>query len=207
MSRVFLHEVQEHAVEGGRAGAVPAVAWASDVGQVVRQDNLPGTPSLFGKGGGKAGQGFVVRHVPSALAVIAPWIRDRGAGEPPLEPPQFYVTQMLDELERRPAGRKAAGSQVSGRQRLELADKPGAEVVQVPKEDFGLDAAGVVGSGNGTVIASGHGFGWDVPHAEHGLPVLEAKKTHRSGIELEEAARAWLQPQPARAEHAQQVTV
>jgi hypothetical protein len=72
---------------------------------------------------------------------------DRAAFEAPLQPPQLVMRNMLEQLDRRPAGRQPAAAQLAVRQGLKLAHQPGAEVLQVPEEDLGARGHRIGGLG------------------------------------------------------------
>jgi hypothetical protein len=44
--------------------------------------------------------------------------------------------KMLEQLDRRPAGRQPTAAQLTAGQRFQLAHQPGAKAVEVPEEDL-----------------------------------------------------------------------
>jgi hypothetical protein len=66
-----------------------------------------------------------------------PRVGDRAAFEAPIQPAQLVMGKMLEQLDRRPAGRQPAAAQLAAAQGFQLAHQPGAKVVEVPEEDFG----------------------------------------------------------------------
>jgi hypothetical protein len=148
---VLLDQVEQDPFQGGRVGAVPALAGLADLAQVVGLDDGAGPPGLVVQVGQQARQGLLGSDVPAALLVIGPRVGEVAALEAPLEPAQLDVAQVLGQLQRRPAGRQAAAGQLGGGQRLQLGGQPGAEVVQVAEEDLGARAGrvGRLGKGHG----------------------------------------------------------
>jgi hypothetical protein len=134
---VLLEQVEQDSFQGGRVGAVPALAGLAHVVQVVGLDDGPGPPGLIQQVSQQGGQGLVRADMPPAALGVGPRIVDVAALEAPLEPAQLDVAQVLGQLERRPAGRQPAALQLGGGQGLELVGQPGPEVVQVAEEDLG----------------------------------------------------------------------
>jgi hypothetical protein len=78
--------------------------------------------------------------VPAIALAVGPRVTDVTALEAPLEPAQLDIAQVLDQLERGPAGRQAAAAEFGGGQGFELAGQLGPEVVEVAAEDLGARA-------------------------------------------------------------------
>ena len=164
MPGVFLEQVQQDPFQGCRVGAIPAVAGFADLAEVVGFDNGAGPPGLVLQCGQEGDQGLVPADGPAAALLVSPRVGEVAALEAPLEPAQLDIAQVLDQLERRPAGRQGAAAQLRGRQGLQLAGQPGPEVVQVAEEDLGARAGrdGRLGKrrGNGqtlpSLVGSGH---------------------------------------------------
>jgi hypothetical protein len=158
---VLLEQVEQDPLQGGRVGAVPAVAGLAHVGQVVGLDDGPAPRGLGGQVSQQAGQRLVRADGPAVAVGVGPWFADDAALEAPLQPAQLDVAQVLGQLERRPAGRQPAAAQFGGGQRLELADQPGPEVVQVAQEDLGArgDLGGRLRERLGNADSSRDGLG------------------------------------------------
>ena len=166
MPGVLLEQVEQDPFQGGRVGAVPALAGFPYVVQVVGLDDGPGPPGLIQQVSQQAGQGLLGADVPPAALAVGPRIADVAAAlEAPLEPAQLDVAQVLGQLERRPAGRQPAAAQLGGGQGLELAGQPGPEVIQVAEEDLGARTrrGGGLGKRLGNADPSLDGPSWDGP--------------------------------------------
>jgi hypothetical protein len=150
---VLLDQVEKDPFQGRRVGAAPAVAGLTLLVQVVGLDDGAGPPGLVVQVGQQARQRLLGSDVPAAVFLIGPRVGEGTALEAPLEPAQLDVVQVLGQLNRRPAGRQPAAGQFGGGQRLQLVGQPGAEVVQVAKEDLGAraDRGGRLGKGHGNV--------------------------------------------------------
>jgi hypothetical protein len=140
VSRVLLEQMEQYPLQGGRVRAVPAGTGLAGLGQVVGLDDGTGASGLVEQVGQEADQGVVRADVPAAVLVVAPRVGNGAALEAPLEPAQLDPAQVVDQLERRPAGRQPGAVQLGGGQRPELVGQPGPEVVQVAEEDLGARA-------------------------------------------------------------------
>ena len=140
MPGVLLEQVEQDPLQGRRVGAVPAVAGLADLGQVVGLDDGPAPPGLIAQVIQEAGERLVRTHVPAIAIAVGPRVADVMALEAPLEPAQLDIAQVLDQLERGPAGQQPAAGPFGGGQRLELAGQLGPEVVEVAQEDLGARA-------------------------------------------------------------------
>jgi hypothetical protein len=118
-------------------GAVPAVAGLADLVEIVGLDDGAGPRGLVEQVGQQAGQGLLGTDVPVTVLLVAPRVSDGAALEAPLEPAQLDVAQVLDQLERRPAGGQPAAAELRGGQGRQLAGQPRPEVVQVAQENLG----------------------------------------------------------------------
>jgi hypothetical protein len=158
---VLLYQVEQDPFQGRRVGAAPAVAGLARLVQVVGLDDDTGPSGLVVQASQQARQALLGSDVPAAVFVIGPRVGEGPALEAPLEPAQLDVTQVLGQLQRRPAGRQPAAGQLGGGQRLQLGGEPGAEVVQVAEEDLGARAGrgGRLGKWHGNDDPSQVGFG------------------------------------------------
>src|SRR5262249_52914562 len=95
-------------------------------------------------------EGLLREHVPAALALVAPRVRDVPSLEPPLQPAQLDVREVLEQLERGPARRHPAGPQLRGGQAAKPRGELSPEVGEVPGEHFGVrpGGGGRLGEGN-----------------------------------------------------------
>jgi hypothetical protein len=134
---IFLQQVEQHAFQGGRVGAIPALARLPDLVQVVGLDDRAGAYRLLGQLRRQGAQGLVGSHVPAIIAEIGPGVRDVLALKPPLQPATLDVPQVLEQFKRSPAGWQPAAAQVRGREAGQLDGQLGTEVVEVPEEYLG----------------------------------------------------------------------
>jgi hypothetical protein len=140
--RVLLQQVKQHALQRRRIRAVPALARLPDVGEIVRLDDRTAAVSLLTQAGQQCVQRFFRADVPPSVPLFGPWVVYNAPLEAPLEPAEFDEAQVLDQLERGPAGRQPAAAQLGGGQALELARQLGAEVIQVAEEHLGARTRG-----------------------------------------------------------------
>jgi hypothetical protein len=82
--------------------------------EVVGFDDGAGPAGLVGQAGQEAGQGLVGLDRPAAVLAVGPGVGEVSALEAPLEPAQLDVAQVLEQLQRRPAGRQPAAAQLVG---------------------------------------------------------------------------------------------
>ena len=154
MPGVLLEQVQQDPLQGRGVGTGPAVAGFPGFVETVGFDDGAGPPGLIEQVGHEAGQGLPRADGPAVAIAVTPRVGELAAFEAPLEPAQLDVAQVLDQLQRRPAGRQPATAQFGGGQRLQLGGQPGPEVVQVAEEDLGARA------GRGGRLGERHGNGW-----------------------------------------------
>jgi hypothetical protein len=105
--------------------------------QVVRLDDGPALAGLREQVIKQGGERLIGADGPAIAVAVTPRVADVTALEAPYEPAQLDVAQVLDQLERRPAGRQPAAAQLGGGQGPQLAGQLGPEVVQVSQEDLG----------------------------------------------------------------------
>jgi hypothetical protein len=134
---VLLEQVEQDPLQGRRVGAAPAVTGFPDVVEIVGLDDDPAPGGLLAQVSEEAREVLAGAEVPAAALAVGPRIADVTALEAPLQPAQLDVAQVLDQFERRPAGRQPATAQLGGGHPVELAGQPGPEVVQVAEEDLG----------------------------------------------------------------------
>jgi hypothetical protein len=134
---VLLEQVEQDPFQGRGVGAIPAVAGLPDLVEIVGRHDGAGPPGLIVQVSQEAGQVLLGTYLPAAGSLVAPRVGEVAALEAPLEPAQLDVAQMLDQLERRPAGGQPAAVELRGGQGRQLAGQPGPEVVQVAQEDLG----------------------------------------------------------------------
>jgi hypothetical protein len=111
---VLLEQVEQDPLQGGRVGAVPAVTGLAHLVEVVGFDDGAGPAGLVGQAGQEAGQGLAGTDRPAAVLAVGPGVGEVAALEAPLEPAQLDVAQVLEQLQRRPAGRQPAAAQLVG---------------------------------------------------------------------------------------------
>jgi hypothetical protein len=150
---VLLEQVEQDPLQGRGVGAVPAVAGLADLIEIVGLHDGAGPPGLVEQVGHEAGQVLLGLGRPAAVGAVAPRVGDGAALEAPFEPAQLDVTQVLGQLQRRPAGWEPAAAQFGDGQGLQLAGQLGAEVVQVAEEDLGARA------GRGGRLGKRYGYG------------------------------------------------
>ena len=92
-----------------RIVAVPPIAGLPHLGQVVRLDDGSAARGLRVQRREQLVERLTGCDVPPVVPVVAPRLDDVAALEAPLEPPQLDVGQVLEQLDRRPAGRQPAG--------------------------------------------------------------------------------------------------
>ena len=159
MPGVLLEQVEQDPLQGRGVGASPAVAGLPDLVETVGLHDGTGPPGLVEQVGHEAGQGLLRADGPAVAVAVAPRVGELAALEAPLEPAQLDVAQVLDQLQRRPAGRQPAAAQLGGGQGLQLASQLRPEVVQVAEEDLGARAGrgGRLGKrrGNGEPSSTG----------------------------------------------------
>jgi hypothetical protein len=157
---VLLEQVEQDPFQGRRVGAVvPALAGLAGLVEIVGLDDCSGPRGLVAQAGQEPGQGLLGPDRPAAVPVIGPRVGEVAALETPLEPAQLDVAQVLEQLQRRPAGRQPAAAQLVGGQGLQLGGQPGPEKIQVAEEDL-LARAGRIGRlgkrhGNGSSLLRG----------------------------------------------------
>jgi hypothetical protein len=106
--------VEQDPLQGGRIRAVPAFAGLAHLVEVVGFDDRAGPLGLVVQAGQEAGQGLVGTDCPAAVLVVGPGVGEVTALEAPLEPAQLDVAQVLEQFQRRPAGRQPAAAQLLG---------------------------------------------------------------------------------------------
>jgi hypothetical protein len=112
---VLLEQVEQDPFQGRRVGTVvPAVAGLAGLVEIVGLDDRSGPRGLVAQAGQEAGQGLLGPDRPAAVLVIGPRVGEVAALETPLEPAQLDVAQVLEQLQRRPAGRQPAAAQLVG---------------------------------------------------------------------------------------------
>jgi hypothetical protein len=151
MPGVLLEQVKQDPLQGGGVGAVPAVAGLAHVTEIVGLDDGAGCAGLVAQAGQQGRQGVLRSERPAAVHGVGPGVGEVAALEAPLEPAQLDVAQVLEQFQRRPAGRQPAAAQLGGGQGLQLAGQPVAEEVQVAQEDLGTRA------GRGGRLGKRHG--------------------------------------------------
>jgi hypothetical protein len=131
---VLLEQVEQHALEGGRLRARPALAGLADLGQLVALDDGRAARRLFGVRRQQVVQGLGRRDVPAAVALVTPRVADGAAFEAPLQPAPLHVGQVPEQFQRRPARRHNAAAQLAGGQLTQPGGQPVAEVAEVAEE-------------------------------------------------------------------------
>jgi hypothetical protein len=134
---VLLDQVEQDPLKYRGPGFVPPFARLADVSKIMGLHYGPAARRLGVQGRHKLLKRLIGGHIPAAIPVVAPRVGDRAAFEAPLQPPQLVMGNMLEQLDRRPAGRQPAAAQLAARQGFKLAHQPGAKVVEVPEEDLG----------------------------------------------------------------------
>jgi hypothetical protein len=134
---VLLDQVEQDPLKCRGPVAVPPVARLADVSKVMGFHDGPAARRLGVQRRHKLLESLVGGYVPAAIPVLTPRVGDRAALETPLQPPQLVMGNMLQQLDRRPAGRQPAAAQFAAGQGFKLAYQPGAEIVEVPEEDLG----------------------------------------------------------------------
>jgi len=133
---VLLNQVEQDALEGCGWPTLPARARPSDVRQLVGLHHQAATCALRLEGVHEVSQALIAGDVPTFVPGVAPRLRDRLALEALHQPAELDIGQVLEQLQRRPSGRKPARSQLVVPQPLKLADHDRAEVVEVAEEDL-----------------------------------------------------------------------
>src|SRR6204780_3599645 len=136
-------------------GFVPPVARLADVSKVMGFHDGPAACRLSVQRRHKLLKRLVGAPIPAAIPGVAPWLGDRAAFEAPLQPPQLVMGNMLEQLDRRPAGRQPTAAQLAARQGFKLAHQPGPKIIEVPEEDLARDDTAMAGSGNGRLTKEG----------------------------------------------------
>jgi hypothetical protein len=106
--RVLLHQVEQDPLKRGRGLARPPLARLADVGQVVRGDDRRAHGGLHVEVGEQGLQRLGRPDIPALVPPVGPRVLDVSARETPLQPAPLHVTQVLEQLERSPAGRQPA---------------------------------------------------------------------------------------------------
>ena len=153
MPRVLLDEVQEHPFEGGRWLTLPAGAGLTDIVQTVRLDDRVAASSLRAEGGEEVVERLRVSDEPAPVAAVGPRLGNDRTLESPFEPALLDMRQVLQELNRCPAGRDACDPLLVDGDAFDLAGDLVAEVVEIRERitSVRVDAASV-GSGKGVLI-------------------------------------------------------
>ena len=120
MAGVLLDQVEQDPLEGCRAGSIPSVAGLTRVSQVVGLDDRPASGGLDVQRCGQLNNSLVGGLPPSVLDV-GPRPGDIASFEPPFQPAELGLDQVLEQLDRRPPGRQSAAPQLIVRQAVELA--------------------------------------------------------------------------------------
>lgn len=102
MPGVLLQEVESDPFEARWWLAIPSWARLADIGQGVGLDDSVAASGLLAEGHEQVGEGLGVVHEPVSIAAICPWFSNDGTFESPLEPSLFDMSQVLQELHRRP---------------------------------------------------------------------------------------------------------
>jgi hypothetical protein len=134
---VLLEQVEQDTFQGRGVGAIPALAGLPDLVQIVGGHHGAGPPGLIAQVSQETGQGLLGTYLPAAVLLVGPRVGEVAALETPLEPAQLDMAQVLDQLERRPAGGQPAAAQLRGGQGGQLGGQPRPEVVKVAQEDVG----------------------------------------------------------------------
>jgi hypothetical protein len=134
---VLLHEVEQDPLQRRGRLAGPAVARLAHLVEVVALDDGAAARCLGVQLGQQAVEGLVRPDVPAVIALVAPRVGHRAALEPPLQPPQLDVGEVLDKLKRRPPGRQATAAELLGGQLARLRRQPVAEELEVAAEYLG----------------------------------------------------------------------
>jgi hypothetical protein len=118
---VLLKQVEQDPFQRRGVGAVPAVAGLAGLVQIVGLNDGAGPRGLIAQVSQEAGQGLPGTYLPAAVLLVGPRVGDGAALEAPLEPAKLHVAQVLDQLERRPAGGQPAAAELRGGQGRQLA--------------------------------------------------------------------------------------
>src|SRR5699024_2008670 len=89
----------------------------------------------------------LVSDKPATVVSITERVTDVAAGEPPLQPPSFHEYQVFDELQRRPTGRKPAGTVLAHGKLLDLRRDAVPEVVEIFQQQLRTAVPDVCGLG------------------------------------------------------------
>jgi len=129
-------QVEQDPLKCRRPGCVPPIARLANVSKVMGFHDGPAACRLSVQRRHKLFERLAGSHVPAAIPVLAPRVGDRAAFEAPLQPAQLVMGNMLEQLDRRPAGRQPAAAQLAAGHGFQLAHQPGAKVVEVTEEDL-----------------------------------------------------------------------
>src|SRR3984957_6853312 len=131
---VLLDEVEQDPLERRGRLARPALARLADLVEVVARDDRGAARCLGVELGQQAVEGLVRPDVPAVIALVAPRGGHRAAPEPPLQPPQLDVAEVLDQLKRCPTGRQATMAELLGREPAGLGGEPVTEELEIAAE-------------------------------------------------------------------------
>jgi hypothetical protein len=81
--------------------------------------------------------GLVGADVPPVIAGIGPHVGNVTAREAPVEPAHLHVAEVLEQIDRCPAGRQPAAANLVGGQAAHLVYQPVAEEIEVSQKDLG----------------------------------------------------------------------
>jgi len=139
---VLLEQVEQHAFQGWRIGAVPALAGLPDLVEIMSRDDRATACRLLGELGQQRIQRFAGSDIPAPVTPIAPRIFDGAALEAPFKPAPLHMAQVLEQFQWGPSRRQRAGTQPGGGQLSQLGGQRGTEIVQVAEEDLGARVRG-----------------------------------------------------------------
>jgi hypothetical protein len=137
VARVLLEQVEQDPFERRRIGAIPPLAGLADVGEIMGADDNPGPFGLGVEVRDQAIHGLVGGDIPAVIPGIGPRLGDVTALEAPVEPAHLDVPEVLEQLDRCPAGRQPAAANLVRGQAAYLVHQPVTEEIEVPQENLG----------------------------------------------------------------------
>jgi hypothetical protein len=108
--------VEQDPLECRGLGSVPPLAWLAGVSKVMGFHDGPAACGLGVQCCYQLAECLAGGDVPAAVPVVGPGVADVAAFEAPFQPAQLVMGKMLEQLDRRPAGRQPAAPQLAVRQ-------------------------------------------------------------------------------------------